>query len=526
MVRRFLENDGVAALIAAAAAVAMAYAAYRIRDDWTGDATIYLSFARNAADGHLFQYNVGEFSSGSTSPLWSLLLAIPYVFDLGLDGARVFAAGFALIALAVTIASAWYLCRNWTAAAVASLFVVGTMTLFAVSLYESALVVILSALALVAGARVMRVWSERGRLEPMTLAPLIAVWAGLPLARPDAVVLVVLQALALFAFAPGAPRRRGLLLLGALAIAAIPSAAYFGYSLVELGTPSTSSQGRSFALREVSTELFGPFYRSADAFRELTRSPWVYALPPTVAGLALLVRARATRWLGAYGALAIAAYVGLLTFVTPAFHDTGRYLLPVVPVMVAAIACLLVRARGSALWRPAIIVAALVLGGSAFHKLEQGVDFYRSLEISNHEVFQRDVTATVNRLAEPGDALLAYEVQLRYYLREDVSIISQDGIIDGKVHPYQESGDMTAFLFRYRPEWWIADNNATTWPYLQGSVLERALLAFRRSPRPASRTLNGIRFTLISRRERPPAVGFGSWEMLFRLDYPAASRKA
>src|SRR3712207_8969741 len=48
-----------------------------------------------------------------------------------------------------------------------------------------------------------------------------------------------------------------------------------------------------------------------------------------------------TRWLGVYGALAIAGYAGLLTFVAPAFHDTERYLLPVVPIIAVGVACLI-----------------------------------------------------------------------------------------------------------------------------------------------------------------------------------------
>jgi hypothetical protein len=522
MARRFVQKHGLAAVIAVAAAVAMVYASYRIRGAWTGDATIYLPYARNAAEGHLFQYNVGEFSSGSTSPLWSLLLALPFLFDLGIDGARVFSAALAVLALCVTIACARYVSRSWLAAAVAALFVVGTMTIFAVSLYESSLVVILSGLSIAAGERVVRVWSHDERPSLSTAAPLFVVWAALPLARPEAVLLVALQALALLLFSPVDRRRAAATILSGLALAAVPAAAYFGYSLAELGTPSTSSQGRGFALHESAGRLFGPFYRSADALRELTRSPWIFAVVPGLAGLAVLLRNRSTRWLGAYGVAAVAAYVSLLTFVAPAFYDTPRYLLPVVPIVVVGTACLLARTRGSRLWWPAVGAATLVLGGSAVHRLEERVDFMRSLEISNHEVFERDVTALVNRLARPGDVLLSYEVQLRYYLRDDVRILSQDGIIDGKVHPYQERRDMTAFLLRYRPRWWIADGNVNTRPYLKGSVLERSLLAFRQHPHAGARTLDGVRFTLVARRKRPPAVGFGSWEMLFRLDYPSS----
>jgi hypothetical protein len=360
-----------------------------------------------------------------------------------------------------------------------------------------------------------------GDLSARAAAPLVATWALLPLARPDAVLLVGAQAVALLALAP-APRRRAAAALGAaLAVAALPAAAYYGYSWAELGTPSTSSQQRAAALHEFATHLAGPFYRSGDALRELTSSPWVVALVPALAGFALLWRARA-RLLPAYAALAVLGYLALLTFVAPAFHDTPRYVLPLVPLVVVGVASLLGRARGSALWWPALALAALAIGGTSLDALRDRVNLTRSFGITRTEVFEREPVARVNALARPGDVLLAYEVQLRYYLRPDVRVLSQDGVTDAKVRPYQRRRDLTAFLRRYRPGWWIADENVNTRPYLRGSVLQRALLDFRRRPAPRARTIDGIRFELVAVRRRPLARGFGGWQMLFRLGYPRA----
>ena len=41
------------------------------------DAWIHLQFARNLAEGHGFSFNAGVPSSGSTAPLWTMLLAVP-----------------------------------------------------------------------------------------------------------------------------------------------------------------------------------------------------------------------------------------------------------------------------------------------------------------------------------------------------------------------------------------------------------------------------------------------------------------
>jgi hypothetical protein len=147
----------------------------------------------------------------------------------------------------------------------------------------------------------------------------------------------------------------------------------------------------------------------------------------------------------------------------------------------------------------------------------------RSLGLTENEVFERDVTGLINRRALPGDSVLAYEVQARYFLRPDVQILSEDGIIDGKVRPYQQSHNLAAFVLRYRPRWWIADNDLFYRPYLHHTVLQQAFLAFRASPRLRQLTMNGIRFELVARRTRPLAPGFGGWLMLFALSYPQAA---
>lgn len=77
------------ALIAAAAAVGAAgwtewqAAAVTSRGFPLDDAWIHLQFARHVAVGQGLAFNDGITSSGSTAPLWSALLAIPFL--LGVD---------------------------------------------------------------------------------------------------------------------------------------------------------------------------------------------------------------------------------------------------------------------------------------------------------------------------------------------------------------------------------------------------------------------------------------------------------
>ena len=69
------------------------------------DTWIHLQFARNVAEGHRFSFNPGVLSSGSTAPLWTLVLTVPLA--LGIDplvAAKVL--GVALVAVTALAAAA------------------------------------------------------------------------------------------------------------------------------------------------------------------------------------------------------------------------------------------------------------------------------------------------------------------------------------------------------------------------------------------------------------------------------------
>jgi hypothetical protein len=502
-------------------ALVVCLAAYALRNVYAGDAAVYLPYAQHAAEGHFFQFNLGQFSSGATSPLWGVLLAVPYVFGLGLTGAK----AFALIVTLGALVSVWVVTtefgRSTIAGGTASLFVVGAMTWYALLLYESALVVAVVAISLSLTGRVLMRSEASDALRLRTLVPLMLVWAVLPVTRPDLAVVVAAEAAAVVLVGPWDRIRAARLTALALAVAAVPSLAYYGYSMVDLGTFSTSASERSFALHEAAHRWFGPFYLSTDALHQLFATFWVVVTVPGLAGLGLLTRDRRTRWLGLVGAVVLAGYVLLLTFIAPGGYDTPRYMLPVTPLLAIGSARFLCSFRPRRLHVAVLCLGLALIGGLSLRDLHGRVTWLRSLGLTSNEVFERDVVSKINALAHPGDTLLAYEVQLRYYLRGDVSVLSEDGITDAKVRPYQTPAGMTAFLRRYRPEWWIADGNVAVRPYMRGSVLDRVFTTFKADRALRSETLDGIRFNLVARRSRPLAPGFGGWQMLFRLSYRA-----
>jgi hypothetical protein len=500
--------------------IALCLVAYALRNVYVGDAAVYLPYAQHAAAGHLFQFNPGQFSSGATSPLWAVLLAIPYVFGLGLAGAKAFAFAAVLGAILAVAVATVRLGGSPSAAAVIGIFLIAAMGWYALVLYESALVIGVVAVSLVIVGDVLRKWDRGSLIRLRSLAPLVAIWAVLPLARPDASLVAVAEALAIVFSGRVDRRRAGATTAAALALAAIPAMAYYGYSLVHLGTLSTSASERTFALHEGAHRWLGPLYLSTDALHQLFATFWVLITVPGLVGLGLLARTRPTRWIGVTGGLLLLAYLLLLTFVSPGLTDTPRYLVPVIPLLAVGSARCLSALRSEPTRVVAVCVSLGLIGGLAISDVHHRAVWLRSLGLSSNEVFERDVVARINALAHPGDTLLAYEVQLRYYLRDDVSVLSEDGITDAKVRPYQTPAGITTFLRRYQPRWWIADNDVAVRKYMRGSVLDQVFTAFKRHPALAHRSVDGITFDLVARRSRPLAPGFGGWQILFRLSYP------
>jgi hypothetical protein len=143
----------------------------------------------------------------------------------------------------------------------------------------------------------------------------------------------------------------------------------------------------------------------------------------------------------------------------------------------------------------------------------------RAKPYSFNEIMERGVTTRLNQIAPRHATVLAYEVQARFLLRDDLRLLSLNGITDGKVAPYRPKRDMAAFLQRYRPTYWIANDPVKTLPYTRSSILDTVIRRYESNPRQRTIGAAGIRFELIARRSHPPPVGFAGWRFLFKLRY-------
>ena len=152
------------------------------------DAWIHFQFARNLARGDGLSFNPGEPTSGSTAPLWTLLLAGVYFLggDFPIAGQLLSGACF-LAAIAATYALGLRLTRRrwagWLAGAVVA--VNGRFVWAGLSALETCLFAVLSLLAL--GAHVSDRLTGRYRLRTAALFGLAA------LTRPEGYLLFALS---------------------------------------------------------------------------------------------------------------------------------------------------------------------------------------------------------------------------------------------------------------------------------------------------------------------------------------------
>jgi hypothetical protein len=460
----------------AAGLAAIAAGAWMLGGTFFGDPTIYLVYARNAADGHLFEFNPGTFSSGVASPLWSIVLALPFVVGAGVTGAKIWTALWALTALLSTTWAIRRLTESTFAATIGAAVVVPGLAYFGVMTYDAGLTVTLVAVSLIA----------RGPV-------LAAIWALMFFDRPELAVIVGLEALAL-------GWRRHLPLA---ALAAIPAGVYYAYSQVTLGSYSVSNVTRTIDNVEIATRV-GPLLISGRAI------DYLVGLAPlaAIAGVGL--------WGARRHALVVAgglAVFAALLVLYPVTLYVQRYALEAMPLLALGVGLAIARTRLLSI--AVVVFLAVPVFASLVTAWAAGGHGYTFDMITERTAIER-----LNTLAPANATVIGYEVQDRWYLRPDLRYLAVNGLTDGLITSWRDRGDVTGYLKTYCPAIWIANDQDFGVPYYRGTILEtayRALLAGSDSIE-----LDGITFTVVD-RPAPPMGGFAGARMLVRLDSQACA---
>ena len=442
-------------LLGAAFSVALVMNAHRVNHGIDGfpldDPWIHLTYARNLHDHHSFSYFPGEKStSGSTSPLYTLLLAAGFSFTRD-EKALSYALGILFHAAFLAAAALWARKRLggtvWAVAFVLFLALDSRIAILSVSGMETSLFLLLIALTFWA-------WAEK-RWNALGVFLGLCVWV-----RPDAFILagVLLIAAALERLqrerkhAPPArtPVRSWLLPFGALVLL------YFAFNLVTGGRimPNTFAAKHAYYTTPIAQFI-------THGVRDCFLSAGFWVVTPlallTVAAEALrLLRRQPPRYAAEIG-WAIALPLAYILYV-PTAHRFSRYLVPALP----AVALLgLAAIREAALWGakakrsftwmgPRGAVAALALAGVVALQgwgARGAAKEYRDFCLYHYQRHERTGRWLKEHTPE-GAVVATHDVgAIAYYSGRKV--LDVVGLIQPDAVPHLHRPDYTEFLARW-----------------------------------------------------------------------------
>lgn len=401
-------------------------AGFPLDDSW-----IHLHFARNLAEGAGFVYNPGQPVSGSTAPLWTLLLAAGAVIaGPSLAMAKTLGAAAAVgAALAVRRAALAFGAPPATALVAAlTLTWTGAFAWGALSGMEVTLAALLVALALLALARDATVMTA-------------AAGALASLARPEAIVLVPLLVVA-----RPVTTRRVLVFVAATVVALAP---FVVFSFLTVGRPLPAT-----ALAKVEGGLLGWLggLREPAAVTWLTRPGafgvewlrWLFQthpLLPLAVPAAALAFWRCGRPLGVV-ALALAAHPLAMALLAPyrgpAFQE-GRYSIHLLPVAAIVLAAALARGfRGYRAVLAATVVAAVIGLGPAAERYAWGVQNINAMQVHLGRWLDANTPRTATLAVNDIGAIA-------FFSRRPV--IDLMGLVTPEILPYRRQGE--ADVIRY-----------------------------------------------------------------------------
>ena len=381
------------------------------------DVYIHFDFARSLAKGHPFEWLPGNgYSSGETSPLYAVVLAIGWA--LGARGRLlgVWAAIVAVLAVASFVRSVQTLvmpCPRWLAGAVAVLLLsVGIVDWSLFSGMEVALFAAGLGRTLLALARSRATIAARGRLTREAAQWRLGAWgAALVLLRPEAGVLVGVFAIIA---ARGAARRSG---LAAVLRSALPGLVVTALVLAVNRVATGTAQSAGAQLKLLSSN---PYLSDVDRARAYVENLITFAIKgaraelSAVRGLGVIVPALAVTALVPPRRRAVAAaclggalaWVLLVSFNNNApFHNFRYYAPALLLVLVAAssgLAAIARMRRSGPLFAAGLALVAIVVAGARIPAQVQ----HFSRAAANIRDQQIEVAVRLSRRMEPGARVL------------------------------------------------------------------------------------------------------------------------
>jgi hypothetical protein len=461
---------------------------YLVRETVMGDAFIHFVFARGIAEGTPYFYN-GVFSAGSTSPLWSALLA-PLWLLLGdgiIWGVKIFAAFFVALAVYLAYPVAYRLTSS-RAASLAVVFLLATnflLSWWAAKGMETPLFVCLVLGSFLAYWRMLESPQSHWRWEA-----LLGVLLGLSIfTRPEGWILAALLGLPLLW-----QRGARVLLTVALPGLLIPLP-YYAWLYLHTGQVFPSSIARVLHAQQFAIESWGIVWTPEIAKILLTKY-----LPVTPFAVLLLWRQARQELLWQPVFLPVflwlVFHLVFFTLVMPTSQGE-RYLLPLVPLWLGLGMAGLWQLRSREFFSTLVLLVLGVSVAISFQQLTEQQQRIALCEVPHIDAVRRE-TGYWLRDHTPSDSLIAIKEvdQSAYYSGR--AVLSIDGTLDTRAVPYVAAADGLGYLREYRPDYLVLEQDMyDLYPDWQANNLTPLLdptLALG-----ARKSLDGITFTLQQR---------------------------
>lgn len=447
------------------------------------DGWIHQTYARNLAQTGQMAYVPGQVSAGSTSPLWTLLLALGYVLRLPYLLWAFLLGGLCLLGTAVAGMALWrqFLPRQSEAAWAAGVVLALTWQLVwaAVSGMETGLFILLGLVVILLYAKLMSAGTQS-----FAQVALLGICAGLlVLTRPDGLVLVLLAAggLALAAV----KKQTGLFshqlrtLVVFLVTAVMPLIPYFLFNLQASGTlwPNTfyakqAEYGAALAqpfARRLLQLLFLSLGGAAEGWRGISGAQ-LLLLPGLVwAGwLALRADWQAKRLLVTLPLLWAGGHVFLYAWRLPVTYQHGRYLLAALPIWVLYglagwVMLLALLRKGRQAGRISALAAQLTFTLLLLFFLLLGATAYAT----DVAFIEGEMVAVARWLAEntaADDLIAAHDIgAIGYFAARP--LLDLAGLISPEIIPLLENeADLAAYILASDARYLVS---APGWPYLR-----------------------------------------------------------
>lgn len=424
-----------------------------------GDTYIHYVFARNIAQGHWFQYNTGELSTGSTSPLWTVILGGLYRIGGG-DNITLWSKILSIIFLLGTIPLVYlitqHLFLNPKVSLLASLFwaVNPFAAYWAASAMETLFFIFLVLLSALLFEKVIKYKFEK-RWRTICLGFVLGLTS---LTRPEGIIasLIILALIFIKIFRLQTPAFKKVKILTNLFLPLIVIISpYYIFIYLNFQTIFTSSSiSRLLSARKVAFQTLG-IYWTPKVFFSLGKYYFAFLIP-FVFGFLKLIQGRdlvKSDNLQFFSLIWLLFHFSFFTFIMPDIYVL-RYTLPMMPFYFITCALgikllfdIFYKKRSRIFLIFVIIFIFITLSENLFLLKK------RYLQAKESPVNVMYNTGTWLKDNTPENSLIAAgEVQVAYYSGRKV--LSLDGIIDGKATPYRKAkSNMLPFLERYKPDY-------------------------------------------------------------------------